>query len=179
MTGTNDTRNHIPYQEATENIKEAIKSIKENHPTTNILLVQPPHHNQRHQHNIHRKTRWQPEGSFNIEMSSYQYRNSHCGEKTILWPSYLHNGNSYTGKMTSLYWIRALEIIAKEEEINYVYTEQTINEGSTAMEQDGCHLNQTGRQIYVAAILQAKDEPLQETQIKQHRSDKSKTAKKQ
>ena len=23
-------------------------------------------------------------------------------------PSYLHNGISYTGKMTSLYWIRAL-----------------------------------------------------------------------
>ena len=25
----------------------------------------------------------------------------------ILRPSYLHNGISYTGKMTSLYWIRA------------------------------------------------------------------------
>ena len=41
-------------------------------------------------------------------MSSYQYRKSHCGDKTILWPSYLHNGISYTSKMTSLYWIRAL-----------------------------------------------------------------------
>ena len=39
-------------------------------------------------------------------MSSYQYRKSHCGDKTILQPSYLHNGISYTGKMTSLYWIR-------------------------------------------------------------------------
>ena len=29
------------------------------------------------------------------------------GDKTILRPSYLHNGISYTGKMTSLYWIRA------------------------------------------------------------------------
>ena len=29
---------------------------------------------------------------FNIKMSSYQYRKSHCGDKTILWPSYLHNG---------------------------------------------------------------------------------------
>ena len=28
----------------------------------------------------------------------------------ILRPSYLHNGISYTGKMTSLYWIRALII---------------------------------------------------------------------
>ena len=44
---------------------------------------------------------------FNIKMSSYQYRKSHCGDKTILRPSYLHNGISYTGKMTSLYWIRA------------------------------------------------------------------------
>ena len=40
-------------------------------------------------------------------MSSCQYRKSHCGFKTILRPSYLHNGISYTGKMTYLYWIRA------------------------------------------------------------------------
>ena len=40
-------------------------------------------------------------------MSSYQYRKSHCGDKTILRPSYLHNGISYTGKMIFLYWIRA------------------------------------------------------------------------
>ena len=44
---------------------------------------------------------------FNIKMS-YQYMKSHCGDKTILRPSYLHNGISYTGKMASLYWIRAL-----------------------------------------------------------------------
>ena len=44
-------------------------------------------------------------------MPSYQYRKSHCGDKTILWPSYLHNGISYTGKMTYLYWMRALFII--------------------------------------------------------------------
>ena len=46
-------------------------------------------------------------GWFNIKMPSYQYRKSHCGDKTILRPSYLHNGISYTGKTTSLYWIRA------------------------------------------------------------------------
>ena len=40
-------------------------------------------------------------------MPSYQYRKLHCGDKTILRPSYLHNGISYTGKTTSLYWIRA------------------------------------------------------------------------
>ena len=48
---------------------------------------------------------------FNIKMTSYWYRKSHCGHKTILRPSYLHNGISYTGKTTSLYWIRALNLI--------------------------------------------------------------------
>ena len=46
-------------------------------------------------------------GWFNIKTPSYQYRKSHCGDKTILRPSYLHNGISFTGKMASLYWIRA------------------------------------------------------------------------
>ena len=36
-------------------------------------------------------------------MSSYQYSKSHCGDKTILRPSYLHNGISYTGMMTISY----------------------------------------------------------------------------
>ena len=52
-----------------------------------------------------------PGPQFNIKMISYQYRKSHCGDKTILRPSYLHNGISYTGKMTSLYWIRAQDYI--------------------------------------------------------------------
>ena len=43
---------------------------------------------------------------FNIKMSSYQYRYFHCGDKTIWRPSYPHNRISYTGKITSLYWIR-------------------------------------------------------------------------
>ena len=50
-----------------------------------------------------------PGGWINIKMPSYQFRKCHCGDKTILWTSYLHNGICYTGKMTSLYWIRALE----------------------------------------------------------------------
>ena len=45
---------------------------------------------------------------FNIKMSSYQYRKSHCGDKTVVRSSYHHNGISYTDKMTSLYWIKAL-----------------------------------------------------------------------
>ena len=47
-----------------------------------------------------------PEPRFNIKMPSYQYRKSHCGDKTVVRLSYLHNGISYAGKMTSLYWIR-------------------------------------------------------------------------
>ena len=45
---------------------------------------------------------------FNIKVISYRYRKSHCGDKTVVRSSYLHNGISYTGKMTSLYWIGAL-----------------------------------------------------------------------
>ena len=56
-----------------------------------------------------RTTIMTPGGWINIKMSSYQYRKSHCGDKMILRPSYLHNGISYTGKTTSLYWIGALD----------------------------------------------------------------------
>ena len=52
-----------------------------------------------------------PGGRINIKMSSYQHRKSHYGDKTILRPSYLHNGISYTGKMSSLYWIRAQQVV--------------------------------------------------------------------
>ena len=38
---------------------------------------------------------------------SYKYRKSHCGEETVLRPSYLHITISYTSKTTHLYWIRA------------------------------------------------------------------------
>ena len=51
---------------------------------------------------------WRPGPWYNIKMSSYQYRKSHCGDKTVVRSSYLHNGISFTGKMTSLYWIGAL-----------------------------------------------------------------------
>ena len=42
---------------------------------------------------------------FSIKISSYQYRKSHCGDKTIIRSSYLHNRIFYPGKMASLYWI--------------------------------------------------------------------------
>ena len=50
---------------------------------------------------------WRTGAWFNKNMSSYQYRKSHCGDKTVVRSSYLYNGISYTGKMTSFYWIRA------------------------------------------------------------------------
>ena len=63
---------------------------------------------QRRQHKQRFCTRhFHPGALFNIKMPPYQYRKSHCGDKTILRPSYLHNGISNTGKTTSLYWIRA------------------------------------------------------------------------
>ena len=43
-----------------------------------------------------------PGPRFNIKMSYYLYRKSHCGDKTVVRSSYLHNGISYTGRM-SLY----------------------------------------------------------------------------
>ena len=49
---------------------------------------------------------------FNIKMLSYQYRKSHCGDKTVVRSSYLHNGISYTGEMSSLYWIGSLIVNA-------------------------------------------------------------------
>ena len=61
----------------------------------------------------------EPGPRFNIKMSSYQYRKSHCGDKTILRPSYLHNEISYTGKMTSLYWIKAQFV--EESQLYFVY----------------------------------------------------------
>ena len=45
-----------------------------------------------------------PRPWFNIKMSSYQYRKYHCGDKSAIKSSYLHNGISYTGEMASLYW---------------------------------------------------------------------------
>ena len=67
-----------------------------------------------------------PTKNLNIKMS-YQYRNCHYGDKMILRPSYLHNSISFTGKMTSLYWIRALviqEIWASADKL-HVFTHPT------------------------------------------------------
>ena len=67
---------------------------------------------------------------FNIKTASYQYRKSHCGDKTIVRSSYFHNGISYTGKMPSLYWTRALVVICQplggvHRECETVYAKRT------------------------------------------------------
>ena len=40
-----------------------------------------------------------------IKMRSCQYGICHCGDKTILKYFYRHNGISYTGRITYIYWI--------------------------------------------------------------------------
>ena len=47
------------------------------------------------------------EGWFNLKMPYYRYRKFHCGDKTILPRSYLHNGTSYTCETTYSCCIRA------------------------------------------------------------------------
>ena len=62
-----------------------------------------------HANNAHKTNMQTPEPGawFNIKMLPYQYGKSHCGDKTAVRSSYLHNGIDYTCKMSSLYWIRA------------------------------------------------------------------------
>ena len=50
--------------------------------------------------------------SCNIKMLSYQYRKSHCGNETVIRSFLIYSGNSYTGNMTSLYWISPMSLYA-------------------------------------------------------------------
>ena len=56
---------------------------------------------------------------FTIKLSSYQYRKSHCGDKTVVRSSYLHNGISYTGETKSFHWIRALVLYSLSRWTSY------------------------------------------------------------
>ena len=67
-----------------------------------------------------RQSGWKTGPRFNIKMSSYQYRKSDCGDKTVVRSSYLHNGISYTGKMASLYWFSPLNILHYVYDIQYI-----------------------------------------------------------
>lgn len=50
------------------------------------------------------KVRWPSGALFNIKMTSYWYRTSYCGYKTILQPSYHHNGTSLWCRYQGLLW---------------------------------------------------------------------------
>ena len=65
-----------------------------------------------------------PEAWFIIKMSSYQHRKSHEWDKMILRPSYLHSGISYTGKMVSLYWIKAQSLSYWQSDDNRMSSSQ-------------------------------------------------------
>ena len=58
-------------------------------------------------------------------MPSYQYRKSHCGDKTVVRSSYLHNGMSYTGKMAYFYWISP-QVFLGLVEVNCVISDRGI-----------------------------------------------------
>ena len=57
---------------------------------------------------------------FNVDMSSYRYRKSHCRAKAVVIWSYLHNGIFYCGKIESLCWIVPLVT-------NYYKTHPSMN----------------------------------------------------
>ena len=56
------------------------------------------------------------EGLVQYKYAILPYRKFHCGDETILRPSYFHNGIAYTGKMTFLYWIRALKSLGANDQ---------------------------------------------------------------
>ena len=56
-------------------------------------------------------------------------RISHCGDQTLLRPSCLYDGISYTGKTTSLNWIRAqipLQIASNAENISLSWRSHVV-----------------------------------------------------
>ena len=51
-------------------------------------------------------------GWFNISNhATYLYRDSYYKDETVVRPSYLYNGKSYTGKITSLHWVITLAYV--------------------------------------------------------------------
>ena len=77
-----------------------------------------------------------------MRMTSYQYRKSYWEDNTILRPSYLHNGISYIGKTTSLYWIRAQKVMLVKYGYLYILIRSMFfpNSMSTTVQYGTCHL---------------------------------------
>ena len=78
-----------------------------------------------------------PGPQFNIKMSSYHYRKSHCGDKTAVRSSYLQRGISYNDKMTSLHWIGPL-VAKREPELMRMKCESV--DFTMIRRVEGCHL---------------------------------------
>ena len=95
--------------------------------------------------------RWTPGPQFNIKMTSYQCRKSHCGYKTILWLSYLHNGISYSGEMTSLYRIRVLMNLSNIDQ--YITTRKYNKAQSVEMIYDLCVVVQCLKTAWLSAQI--------------------------
>ena len=66
-----------------------------------------------------------PWGWFNINRPPYQYSKSHCGDKTILRSSSLHNGIYFTGKMASLHWTWVLIVYLRNNKLKLLLIIQT------------------------------------------------------
>ena len=49
---------------------------------------------------------------WNIKPLPYQYRDSHYKDDMMVRPHHLHNENSYTSKIISLYWISSKESVS-------------------------------------------------------------------
>ena len=65
---------------------------------------------------------------FSIKMLSYQYRDSHYKDKTVLRLSYLCNGSPYTGETVFVYWIGPQVSNAKEDPSPFEQLRRPIND---------------------------------------------------
>ena len=63
-----------------------------------------------HQETTREETQRSAGGCFMTKVVPYQHRKSYCGDMmVVVKPCYLHNGISYTGKMSSLHYKRPLK----------------------------------------------------------------------
>ena len=107
MGGYGDFNPEWASLELTDTPINLANQIKVGHSLDQWRNGQSPGPERAHQNNAQswRSSRTGP--WFSIKITSYRYRKSHCGDKTVIRSSYLYNGISFTGKTVSLYWIRA------------------------------------------------------------------------
>ena len=87
---------------------------------------------------------------FNTKTPSFQYRESHCGDNTVVRSFYPHNWISYTGKNAFLYWINpqmTADIVFKKSMMSFeIFADRCIiflkmMSYSTLANIDGQYLN--------------------------------------